>query len=164
VSFTLEAKLGPEHRDSLEQLLRATESLNADEVAVALELADLTLAALARADPSASDYRFLLACDDADVAGYLCYGPTPMTDGTFDLYWLVTHPAQRRRGIARSLVAAMEERLRSEGARLIRVETSSQEGYGAARGFYRACGYDESAVLQGFYRPGDDLIIFTKRL
>jgi ribosomal protein S18 acetylase RimI-like enzyme len=159
VSFTLESKLGPQHRDSLEQLLRATESLNAEEVAVALELADLALA-----DPSASDYRFVLACDGAGVAGYLCYGPTPMTEGTFDLYWLVTHPAQRRRGIARSLVAAMEERLRSEGARLIRVETSSQEGYGAARGFYRACGYDESAVLREFYRPGDDLIIFTKRL
>lgn len=43
-------------------------------------------------------------------------------------------------------------------------ESLSQEGYGAARRFYRACAYDEAAVLREFYRPGEDLIIFTKSL
>jgi ribosomal protein S18 acetylase RimI-like enzyme len=156
---TIEHQLGPGHREQIEQMLLATESLNKDEVAVALELVDLTLE-----NPSQSDYRFLLARGPSGLAGYLCYGQTPMTEGTYDLYWLVTHPEQRRRGVARALVVALEERLRSEGARLIRVETSSQEGYGAARRFYRACAYEESAVLREFYRPGDDLIIFTKAL
>ena len=156
---TIEHQLCAAHREQIEQMLRATESLNDEEVAVALELVDLTLE-----QPSQSDYRFLLAFGSNGLAGYLCYGQTPMTEGTYDLYWLVTHPDQRRRGVARALVVALEERLRSEGARLIRVETSSQEGYGAARRFYRACAYEESAVLREFYRPGDDLIIFTKRL
>jgi ribosomal protein S18 acetylase RimI-like enzyme/ubiquinone/menaquinone biosynthesis C-methylase UbiE len=157
--LTIEHELTPAHRPQIDRMLRATESLNEAEVAVALELVDLALSG-----PSESDYRFLLARGPAGLAGYLCYGPTPMTEGTYDLYWLVTHPNQRRRGVARALVVAMEERLRSEGARLIRVETSSQEGYGAARRFYRACAYEESAVLREFYRPGDDLIIFTKAL
>lgn len=157
--FTLDHELRPQHREPLEAMLRATDSLNDAEVEVALELVDLTLES-----PDSSDYRFLLARGSAGLAGYLCYGPTPMTDGTYDLYWLVTHPDQRRRGVARMLVVAMEERLRSEGARLVRVETSSKEGYGAARRFYRSCAYEESAVLREFYRPGDDLIIFTKSL
>lgn len=155
---TIEHQLSPEHREQIEQMLRATESLNQEEVAVALELVDLSLG-----NP-ASDYQFLLARGPSGLAGYLCYGRTPMTEGTYDLYWLVTHPEQRRQGVARALVMALEQRLRSEGARLIRVETSSQEGYGAARRFYRACAYDEAAVLREFYRPGEDLIIFTKSL
>ncbi|HLT37798.1 MAG TPA: GNAT family N-acetyltransferase [Enhygromyxa sp.] len=157
--YTIDHQLGASHRPQLEGMLRATESLNEAEVAVALELIDLTLE-----NPGQSDYRFLLARGPAGLAGYVCYGPTPMTDGTYDLYWLVTHPEQRRRGVARMLVVAMEQRLRSEGARLVRVETSSLEGYGAARRFYRACAYQESAVLREFYRPGDDLIIFIKAL
>jgi ribosomal protein S18 acetylase RimI-like enzyme/SAM-dependent methyltransferase len=155
--LTIEHQLGPGHREQIEQMLGATASLNPDEVAVALELVDLTL-------EGQSDYQFLLASGPSGLAGYLCYGRTPMTEGTYDLYWLVTHPDQRRRGVARALVMALEERLRNEGARLIRVETSSQEGYGAARRFYRAAAYDETAVLREFYRPGDDLIIFTKSL
>ena len=144
-------------RAAVEKMLEGTPAFNASEVAVALELFD---AALSGSD----DYRFVLAEDAQGLAGYVCFGPTPMTVGTFDLYWLVTHPARQRQGIARGLVAAMERSLTFAGARLIRVETSSQEGYGAARDFYLAAAYDETAVFDDFYRPGDDLVVFTKRL
>src|SRR5690606_34637559 len=81
--YTIDHQLGASHRPQLEGMLRATESLNEAEVAVALELIDLTLE-----NPGQSDYRFLLARGPAGLAGYVCYGPTPMTDGTYDLYWL----------------------------------------------------------------------------
>lgn len=149
--------LTPSQRDDVASILEGTAAFNASEVAVALELFDSALS-------GANDYRFILAEDESGVAGYVCFGPTPMTDGTYDLYWLVTHPKRQRQGIARRLVFEMERALTFAGARLIRVETSSQEGYGAAREFYLAAGYDETAVFEDFYRPGDDLRVYTKRL
>jgi ribosomal protein S18 acetylase RimI-like enzyme len=87
-----------------------------------------------------------------------------MTAGTFDLYWIVTHPDARKAGVARALVTRMEAELRAVGARLIRVETSRLDGYGAARAFYERLDYPVCAVLPDFYRPGDDLLVMLKRL
>ena len=44
------------------------------------------------------------------------------------------------------------------------VETSSRSDYGNTRGFYGKRGYAESARVREFYAPGDDRVIFTKRL
>ena len=101
---------------------------------------------------------------EAKVAGYVCFGPTPMAFGTWDLYWLATHPVFRGRGVGGSLVVAMETELRQYGARLVRVETSHLESYGAAHRFYQRHGYPEVARLPNFYQPGDDLVIMLKTL
>jgi hypothetical protein len=58
----------------------------------------------------------------------------------------------------------MEADLRARGARLIRVETSAQEAYGATRQFYARNAYAEAARIEDFYRPGDHLVMLTKRL
>jgi ribosomal protein S18 acetylase RimI-like enzyme len=129
-------------------------------VACALELIDGALSS-PRGD---GEYRVRVAEVAGRIAGYVCFGPTPMTDGTFDLYWLATHPEQRGRGIAAHLVASMEEELRAAGARRIRVETSTLDGYGSAHRFYARHGYPETARLPDFYKPGDDLIILFKQL
>jgi hypothetical protein len=44
------------------------------------------------------------------------------------------------------------------------VETSSRPEYVATRAFYARRGYTEAARLRAFYAPGDDRVIFTKRL
>lgn len=129
-----------------------------EERAVALELVDSALA-----EPG-GDYRVLVAEFEGRVAGYICYGPTPMTEGTWDLYWIVTHPDARGLGIGRTLAEAMERELRGLGARLVRVETSRTEAYGAAQSFYTRLGYPVVAELRDFYKPGDDLLILMKRL
>ena len=107
-----------------------------------------------------------MLCADLDgrLAGYVCYGPTPMTEGTWDLYWIVTHPDARGLGVARTLVDRMEQQLRALGARLVRVETSRLDGYGAARAFYERLAYPVCAVMSDFYKPGDDLLVMLKRL
>jgi ribosomal protein S18 acetylase RimI-like enzyme len=129
-----------------------------EEVGVARELVGGALA-----DPN-GDYRVLVATSDRRVEGYVCYGPTPMTEGTWDLYWIVTHPEARGRGVARALVGRMESELRALGARLVRVETSHLDGYGAAHAFYQRLAYPVVAHLVDFYKPGDDLIVMLKRL
>jgi ribosomal protein S18 acetylase RimI-like enzyme len=129
----------------------------AEEVSVALELID-------DAARDREGYRALVAEEAGRVVGYVCYGLTPMTDATWDLYWLVVHPAERGRGVARALVAAMEAELRALGGRQVRVETSQLDQYGAARACYERLNYPVVARLPDFYRPGDDLLIMLKRL
>jgi len=153
------AKLGPHHRSKLASLLAQTPEFTRAEVDVALELVDCALA-----DPLADDYRFILAEEGGEVFGYACFGATPMTEGCFDLYWLVVGPNARRAGVGRELMAAVEELLRGLGARLVRVETAGLESYAAARAFYGRVGYAQAARIRDFYWPGNDLFIFTKYL
>lgn len=146
-------------REALEAMLTA--SFRADEVTVALELIDDALG-------GGDDYRVRVACGvpgpPGGIGGYVCYGPTPMTAGTYDLYWIVTHPEARGRGLARALIGDMEAELGRQGATGIRVETSESEGYGAARGLYQRLAYPRAGLLADFYSPGDGLIIYYKRL
>jgi ribosomal protein S18 acetylase RimI-like enzyme len=152
-------RLAPPDRAAIAGLLRSDGTFREDEVSVALELID---GAIAEPD---GDYRALVAeLDRTRVVGYVCYGPTPMTVGTYDLYWLATHRDARGRGVASGLVQAMEDELRGAGARTIRVETSELEAYGAARRFYSRLAYDEAGRIPDFYRQGDDLLILMKRL
>ncbi len=124
----------------------------------AIELVDLAL------QPNNPDYRVLVADRDGTLGGYVCYGPTPMTEGTHDLYWIASDPTVRGQGVGASLVAGMEADLRRKSARIIRVETSATEAYGPTRGFYASMKYTEEARIRDFYKVGDDLIILSKRV
>lgn len=150
-------------RPLIADLLGKLDAFTEDERAVALELVDHRLG-----DPASDDYRFILSLSVDEgaerLAGYLCYGRTPMTQSTYDLYWLGTSPDFARMGVARGLVASLEGELAREGGGLIRVETGSREGHGAAVHFYDAVGFARTATIVDFYAPGDDLIIFTKRV
>jgi len=110
------------------------------------------------------EVRFFLARRAGKVVGYVCYGPTPMTAGTFDLYWIASDPLVRGQGVGAALVSAMEGDLRRRRGRLIRIETSAMEAYGPTRGFYAAMQYKEESRFRDFYKPGEDLIVLAKRL
>jgi len=140
-------------------MLERISEFSASEVSCALELVDLALT-----QPAQRDYLFCVAVEGETLCGYVCYGPTPMTDGTFDLYWIASDVGARSKGVGSRLVAAMEADLRTRGARIIRVETSAQEAYGPTRAFYERNRYLETARIPDFYKPGDDLVILTKRL
>ena len=145
-------------REQLAELLGRIDTFSPPEVSCALELIDLALTS------NKSDYQVLVATKGNQVVGYICYGPTPMTVGTFDLYWIASAPEVRGQGVGSALVAAMEGDLRKRGARLLRVETSAMEAYGPTRGFYEAMQYKEEARFRDFYKVGEDLIILSKRL
>jgi len=151
-------RLGPlsrRDRPRLAELLAATGAFNEDEIEVALSLLD-----------AGSDYEFLGAFDEQSdrLIGYACFGATPATDGTFDLYWLAVDPAAQGRGTGTALVRAVEEKLADRGARLLVVETSSRPDYEGTRRFYARSGYSEAARVRDFYAPADDRIVLTTRL
>lgn len=145
-------------REPLAALIRRIETFSQEEVQCAIELVDLALT------PNNPDYTVLVADRDGSLVGYVCYGPTPMTEGTFDLYWIASDPTVRGQGVGASLIAGMEADMRRRGARVIRVETSATEAYGPTRGFYASMKYTEEARFRDFYKVGDDLIILAKRL
>ncbi|WP_257448741.1 GNAT family N-acetyltransferase [Archangium lipolyticum] len=139
-------------------MIQRIETFSPEEVTVAIELVDLAL------QPNNPDYKILVADRDGKLVGYVCYGPTPMTEGTYDLYWIASDPTVRGQGVGASLISGMEGDLRRQQARLIRVETSATEAYGPTRGFYASMKYNEEARIRDFYKVGDDLIMLTKRL
>src|SRR5688572_7889871 len=151
-------RLAPPDRGAIAALIRSDDTFNDEEVAVAMELVDDTI------DAPGVDYDILVCEEDGRVVGYVCFGHTPMTEATYDLYWIATHRSARGQGVARKLVAAMEAELSEKGARVVRIETSQLEAYGAARAFYERLAYVEVGRIRDFYRTGDDLVIFSKRL
>jgi ribosomal protein S18 acetylase RimI-like enzyme len=159
--------LRPHDRARVAELLVSTKVFSRDEIAVALQLFDASIAdgSLAGADDAkVRDYEFAGAFDGDRLIGYSCVGPTPATEGTFDLYWLAVDPAAQGKGVGRALVREVERDLRSRGARLLLVETSSRPDYENTRAFYARCGYIEAARIKDFYAPADDRIMLTTRL
>jgi ribosomal protein S18 acetylase RimI-like enzyme len=159
--------LRPRDRARIAELLVATAAFSSEEVDVALELFDLGVADRGDAgavDATDAEYELIGAFEGERVVGYVCIGPTPATDGTFDLYWLAVDPAAQGAGVGGALVTAVEDRLRARGARLILVETSSRPDYLKTRAFYARRGYTEAARVRDFYAPADDRIMLTTRL
>jgi ribosomal protein S18 acetylase RimI-like enzyme len=145
------------HRARLEALVAGTKVFRPSEVAIAVELLD-------RAAAGDDDYRFVGAFDGDDMVGYACWGPTPGTEGTFDLYWIAVDTTRQGGGVGSQLLAHVERTLQAGGGRLIVVETSSRADYAPTRAFYERRGYARAATLPGYYAPGDNLVIYLKEL
>lgn len=149
----------PTDRTRVAEIVRATGVFRPVEVDIALEVFDSAVA-----EPGV-DYHAVGAYDESDrLVGFACYGPTPCTEGTWDLYWIAVHPAGHRQGVGRALMDACERAIAAAGGRLVVVETSSREDYGPTRAFYQAIDYQAAARIPGFYAARDDLIVYTKRV
>ncbi len=141
-------------RGRIEEITRAVERFRDDELLVALEVFD----AATSGDQS---YALLGAELDSRLVGWICWGPTPCTLGTYDLYWMAVDPKLQGSGIGSALLEEMERRL-SGLARLIIIETAGRPDYAATRAFYEARGYRPAARIPDFYAPGDDQVVFVK--
>lgn len=147
------------HRDPVARLLATGSTFTSEEMRVALELFDTYLG-----QGVEGDYAHFGLETEGTLAGYICIGPTPMTQGTWDLYWLCVDPTYQRQGVGRRLTAFAEGWIATRGGRLVMVETSSQPAYAGPRAFYERMGYRQEARIAGYYRPGDDLCTYVKSL
>ena len=152
-------ELRPDDRPAIAGILESSGVFHAAEVAVGLELVEESL----NPGPS-TDYVWFLAERDGRVVGFACYGPVPLTEGTYDLYWIAVHPDAQGSGVASKLDDAVVEAVRGIGGRWLLAETSSTGPYAAARGFYERRGYCLLGRIEDFYRLGDDRLTFGKRL
>ncbi len=106
-------------------------------------------------------YDFLVARRDGRVVGFTCYGERALTEGTYDLFWIAVDSSARRLGTGKSLMRATEAEVQKRGGRTLIAETSGMESYASTRAFYESVGYQKEAVIRDFYKPGDDLAIYT---
>jgi ribosomal protein S18 acetylase RimI-like enzyme len=154
-------KLVKEDRNVLKKILEDTDHFNEEEINVAMELIDVYLN-----NENQKDYIIYVYVDDDSnrTAGYICYGRRPLTEGTYDLYWIAVDPNIHGKGVGSRLVKFMEEDIVKLGGELILIETSGKPEYEGERGFYRKNGYDVQTIIKDFYRKGDDLFIYRKYL
>jgi ribosomal protein S18 acetylase RimI-like enzyme len=146
-------------REVLRSIVAGTGMFSDDEVGIAVELMDVVLDRHGQ-----KDYVIRVAEEEGRVAGYYCIGPTPATEGTFDLYWIVVDARAQGRGTGRMLEEHASALTKELGGRLLVAETSSQPKYESTRAFYRRRGYSEVARIREYYRPGDDLVVYAKYL
>lgn len=152
-------KISPPDREPLIQLCKQQKNFNTQEIEVVIEVIDDAL------NPTKNDYQILKAeTTQGEVMGFICYGAIPLTDNRFDLYWIAVNQKYYRQGIGNLLLSAMEQRLKVFTPTDIYVDTSSTQGYDAARAFYEKNGYKLAATLTHFYRDGDDKLIYKKRV
>ena len=152
-------------------LTRSTGVFRDEEIAIAEEVVSEAVKGIRAdmangADETDGDERpyYALGAEvDGRVVGWICWGATPCTVATWDLYWMAVDPEMHGQGVGTALLEEMESRL-SDKARLIVIDTSGRPDYAPTRAFYRARGYQTAAVVRDFYALGDDQVIFSKRL
>ncbi len=151
--------LVPRDRTKLGAILVDTHAFSSEEIDVAMELIDIVLT-----NERQRDYEIHCMVDDQDQpVGYICYGPVPMTQGTFDLYWIAVDPNFQGRGAGSKLLASLEEAARETKGRMILADTSSIPPYENTRKFYEGKGFEEVARVPDYYSPGNDRITYCKR-
>ena len=81
------------------EFTRASGFFRGDEIDVAEELLQEAL----REGP-VGHYQVLVAEQAAAPVGWSCHGCVPLTDATFDLYWIVVAPNSQRSGVGRPII------------------------------------------------------------
>jgi len=141
------------------EILRNTPEFKPSEIKVAEEVIDSYLN-----DPVNSGYYILVAAETSGITGYICYGATPMTEGTWDIYWEAVDQTKQGCGIGGALTNEAEKQIRQAGGKQAIIETSSTPTYQRTLRFHSNLGYKIIARIPDFYSPGDDKIILLKRL
>ena len=150
-------------RSGVFRILENAGNFTPEEVATALELIDEWL----ELGEHSGYLTYVLESrgeEAAEVLGYVSFGPTPLTESTYDLYWIAVDKSKHRGGVGKRLLKFTEEEIMRRGGRLLLIETSSQETYGGTIQFYERTGYEMVGKIPEYYKPGDDKLIFAKRL
>jgi len=160
-----EARLRPleaSDRAAVERIIAAVEVFSLEEIEIALELVDEWLES--GAESGYLTYVIEETAGKGTVRGFVCFGPTPLTEGTWDLYWVAVDPAAQGHGYGQRLLAFAEAEVRRRGGRLLLIETASHEAYAATVRFYERAGYELVSRIPNFYRVGDDKLTFAKSI
>lgn len=149
----------PRDRTRILSILEETKFFRPEELKVAEEVLDEALA-----KGPESHYQSFAAQDGDNIVGWLCFGLTPCTIGTFDIYWVAVAPEKQRCGVGAYLMEYATNLIKNRKGRMIIVETSGMLRYISTRRFYEKLGYRKATRVKDFYAIGDDKIIYTKCL
>jgi GNAT superfamily N-acetyltransferase len=140
-------------------LVAATPEFSAEERDVAMELLEERLAR----GPE-SGYYFIFAAANQDLIGFAAWGPIPLTESSYDLYWIVVRPDHQGSGVGRELLVRTESAVAKRGGGRVYIETSSRREYERTRNFYVRASYTEIARFEDFYAEHDAKVVYCKGL
>jgi ribosomal protein S18 acetylase RimI-like enzyme len=152
-------KLQKEDRHQLKSIIDKVDLFSIEEKDVALELIDEAVEF-----PEKGYYNIFVYENGSKICGYHCTGKRALTDGVFDLYWIVVDPEGQNNGIGKELLMHSEEFAKNNNGRWILAETSSREVYEPTRKFYLRNNYSIISQIKDFYSVNDHLIVFGKYL
>ncbi|MDZ7615754.1 MAG: GNAT family N-acetyltransferase [Patescibacteria group bacterium] len=155
--FTFRYTVLPDDRERVRAIVESTGFFNPEEIEIAVELVDERLA-----KGAASGYEFVFADADGETVGYACFGRVPLTESSFDLYWIAVRAGQRRGGLGRALIGAVEQLVTEAGGGRVYADTSGRDQYAPTRAFYAGTGYAQAAFFPDFFAPGDAKVVFVK--
>ena len=148
----------PADPNKIGALVAGTGVFSEEEARVAGELATRTI-------DGTETFRFLFAEEPGgDLLGFTCFDRIPLSEVSFDLYWIAVRADRQGTGLARELMERTARFAKSKRGLWLFAETSSRDPYARARGFYRACGFDEVARFEDFYAAGDAKLVFRLKL
>lgn len=150
-------KLKQSDDKKLEEMLNTIPNFSKEEVKVAMELINI-----ATENPEQEDYHVFVYEDSGRILGYHCTGKRPLTDGVYDLYWIVADPGAAGKGIGKNLIKHAEDFVKSKNGRWILAETSSRDEYASTQNFYLRNNYSIISEIRDFYSVGDNLLVFGK--
>jgi ribosomal protein S18 acetylase RimI-like enzyme len=150
-------RLKPADVSELGQMLGRIPNFTENETSIAMELINI-----AADNPGQTDYNIFVFEDMGKVLGYHCTGRRPLTDGTYDLYWIAADPQSPVKGVGKALLDHAEEFVSGNNGRWLLAETSSKEMYANTRRFYLKNNYSVIAEINNFYSEGDNLLVFGK--
>lgn len=150
-------RLKPADAEEIEIMLGRISNFTGNEISVAMELVNIAVM-----NPDQTDYNIFVYEQDNRIAGYHCTGKRPLTDGTYDLYWIASDPESRVKGIGTALLKHAEEFVKQNNGRWLLAETSSKDEYANTRRFYLKNLYSIVAEIKDFYASGDNLLVFGK--
>jgi len=108
----------------------------------------------------------LVATDEIGVTGFLTW-THDRERGVAEITWMVVRATSRRRGIGRSLLSTLIDRLRQDQVRLLDVKTLSERAayppYAETRAFYRANGFGSVEELD-IWDEGNPAVLLRRRL
>ena len=118
-------------------------------------------------DENQKDYEIFIDINEEDkslINGYVCIGPRPLTEGTYDLYWIAVNPSIQSKGIGSKLIKHIEEHIKEKNGRLVLIETSGKPSYEKERKFYEKNLYTKLVEIKDFYKINDSLDRYTENI
>lgn len=111
-------------------------------------------------EKSGSEY--LLAELDGRVVAFASFGPAPVCEDAWFVYWIAVSQSLRGKGCGRVLMnRILSELFDRRGARKVFLQTSGRPQYEPTRMFYLGLGFAAEAVLKDYYKAGEDCVFFS---
>lgn len=145
---------------AVRNILNSTGFFYDSEVDVAAELAQENF----EKGEEISGYFFTIVEVEEKIVAFSCYGKTPCTEASYDLYWIAVNQNQKGKGIGKMLMKMLEEHVAKLDGKNIWIETAGRPLYNPTRKFYENYGCKLVAELPEFYGEDDSKVIYLLKV